>query len=134
MHTHVLRLTPGQDLKRELDSFVEGSRWTAAVVLTCVGSLTTAVLRFADRDEPEVLAGPFEILSLCGTLGAIGGSHLHLAVSDGEGRTKGGHLKQGSLVRTTAELVLGRLDAWRFERQLDPATGYPELVPSPASP
>ena len=39
----------------------------------------------------------------------------------------GGHLCAGSLVRTTAELVIGLLPEWRFNRELDPATGYPEL-------
>jgi hypothetical protein len=33
----------------------------------------------------------------------------------------------GSLVRTTAELVMGLLREWRFHRELDPATGYDEL-------
>jgi predicted DNA-binding protein with PD1-like motif len=39
----------------------------------------------------------------------------------------GGHLCADSLVRTTAELVIGLLPEWRFRRELDPATGYAEL-------
>ena len=39
----------------------------------------------------------------------------------------GGHLCAGSLVRTTAELVIGLLPEWRFRRELDPVTGYAEL-------
>jgi hypothetical protein len=34
-------------------------------------------------------------------------------------------------VRTTAELVIGLLPDWRFSRELDPATGYAELLISP---
>jgi uncharacterized protein len=45
----------------------------------------------------------------------------------------GGHLCPGSLMRTTAELVLGLLPEWRFSRELDPATGYAELRISPRS-
>jgi len=32
-----------------------------------------------------------------------------------------------SLVRTTAELVIGLLPEWQFSRKLDLATGYAEL-------
>jgi predicted DNA-binding protein with PD1-like motif len=46
----------------------------------------------------------------------------------------GGHLGPGSLVRTTAELVIGLLPEWRFQRELDPATGYAELRISPQAP
>jgi predicted DNA-binding protein with PD1-like motif len=38
----------------------------------------------------------------------------------------GGHLGAGSLVRTTAELVIGLLPEWQFSRRLDLATGYAE--------
>jgi predicted DNA-binding protein with PD1-like motif len=37
----------------------------------------------------------------------------------------------GSLVRTTAELVIGLLPEWQFSRKLDLTTGYPELRISP---
>jgi hypothetical protein len=46
----------------------------------------------------------------------------------------GGHLCSGSLVRTTAELVIGLLPEWRFWRALDPATGYAELRITPRAP
>lgn len=122
---HALRLHPGDDLK---DSLVEWSRETgAASVLTCVGSLRTAALRFADQPEPVVLEGPFEIASLVGTLSSEG-VHLHLAVADAEGHMVAGHLASGSIVYTTAEIVLGVLPAWRFSRRVDPETTWKELV------
>jgi predicted DNA-binding protein with PD1-like motif len=40
----------------------------------------------------------------------------------------GGHLCPGSLVRTTAELVIGLLKEWQFRRELDPATGYAQPI------
>ena len=67
-----------------------------------------------------------EILSLCGTLSSDG-AHLHITVANSNGAVIGGHLCPGSLVRTTAELVIGLLPEWRFRRELDPATGYAEL-------
>ncbi len=39
----------------------------------------------------------------------------------------GGHLCAGSLVRTTAEVVLALLPDWQFSRELDSVTGFQEL-------
>ena len=61
--------------------------------------------------EATTIQGELEILSLSGTLSA-----------------DGGHLCAGSLVRTTAELVIGLLPEWQFRRERDPATGYAELA------
>jgi len=127
METFPLRLIPGQDLKASLDAIVRDNAWSAAVVLTGIGSLSTAALRFANQEATTHLAGPFEIVSLSGSLSADG-SHLHVLVFDGSGVPRGGHLMVGSTVYTTAEIVLGILPEWEFGRQLDSTTGYRELV------
>jgi predicted DNA-binding protein with PD1-like motif len=51
-----------------------------------------------------------------------------VSVSDGEGRTLGGHLAAGSIVRTTAEIVVVELRGLRFSRRRDAATAFRELV------
>jgi uncharacterized protein len=122
-----LRLLPGQDLKQELAALCGRERLAAACVLTCVGSLNIAHLRYAGKSAGDVLEMPLEILALVGTLGR-GGPHLHLTVADESGQTWGGHLLEGCLVRTTAELVLGVLPGLVFDRAPDPETGYSELV------
>ena len=124
-----LRLQPGDDLRAELEAI--GRQSGAACVLSCVGSLHDAMLRFARRDTISRVSGPLEILSLSGTLCADG-VHLHLAVADADGRCSGGHLAPGCIVRTTVELVIGSLPAVSFSRPVDPATGYPELLVRPA--
>ena len=126
MKTFPIRLLPGDDLKQCLDALVRKEEWPAAIVLTGIGSLDGAMIRFADRAEATRIDGPLEILSLAGTL-SMEGSHLHLLVSDENGSATGGHLKEGSVVRTTAEIILGVLPDWTFGRQPDPATGFPEL-------
>ena len=85
-----------------------------------------AELRLAGASEATVILGDLEILSLSGTL-SRDGAHLHISVANSTGSVIGGHLCPGSLVRTTAELVIGLLPEWRFRRELDPATGYAEL-------
>lgn len=127
METDCLRLTPGQDLKRELDDLRAARGWAAACVLTGIGSLATAAIRFANEEEAVTLEGPFEIVAMGGTL-SRDGSHIHLLVSDREGVTRGGHLKEGAIIRTTAEIVIGILPGWDFTREFDPDTGCAELV------
>ena len=129
VRAHAFRLTPGQDLRQELLAFARRAGLRAAAVLTCVGSLTTVALRYANRSELSVQTGHFEIVSLVGTLGRDGG-HLHLCAADGDGVAFGGHLLDGCLVYTTAEVVVAELTDVEFRREPDPATGFRELVVS----
>ncbi|GAB3836579.1 PPC domain-containing DNA-binding protein [Hymenobacter jeollabukensis] len=132
MHTLTLRLRPGQDLRQQLTALTQQQHLRAAAVLTCVGSLTQVTLRLANQEGPTVYRGHFEIVSLVGTL-AESGSHLHLSVADSTGRTIGGHLLDGNVVYTTAELVLGVLEDVEFGREADPTFGYRELAVKPAA-
>jgi predicted DNA-binding protein with PD1-like motif len=122
-----LRLRPGDDLRAKLEEFVSQRGIRAGFVASCSGSLRIAAIRFADQKDTTTLAGPFEIVSLSGTL-SPDGSHLHISVADGTGRTVGGHLGAGSTVYTTAEIVIGELEGTRFRREIDHATTYKELV------
>lgn len=125
-----LRLHPGDDLRGALEAAVAAQGCAAAFVVSGIGSLSQAALRFAGRADAEHIAAPLEVLSLAGTLGA-GGAHLHIGLSDAQGTVVGGHLAYGSLVRTTAEVLVVLLDEHRFTREPDPATGYAELVIRP---
>ncbi|NDU99612.1 PPC domain-containing DNA-binding protein [Pseudoroseicyclus tamaricis] len=125
-----LRLLPGEDLRAELEAAFASAReeeaMSAGFVAACCGSLHSAALRPAGRDEPLQVPGPLEIVSLSGTL-SLDGPHLHMAVSDEEGVMRGGHLLAGCEIRTTAEIVLGLTGAARFHRPLDVRTGWREL-------
>jgi len=127
------RLQPGDDLRRSLEGWMGEQQEQAGCVISAVGSLSVAQLRFAGAAEATPIQGELEILSLSGTLSADG-AHLHIAVADSRGAVIGGHLCPGSLVRTTAELVIGLLPEWRFSRELDTATGYAELRITPRAP
>ena len=127
MRTYAFRLRPGQDLREEIDRFAQGHDIRAGVVISCVGNLRAAVLRMADERVTKSYEGTFEIVSLVGTLES-GNSHLHAAISDATGVVVGGHVKRGCVVGITAEVVLGELEGVAFHRELDPATGFEELV------
>lgn len=121
-----LRLHPGQDLLTELTKMVNTRNIDAACILTCVGSLTSAVLRFANQEEPTTLTGHFEIVSLTGVLSKKG-VHCHIAIADEQGKTYGAHLMAGCKIYTTAEIVICIIPHYSFDRTFDPDTGYPEL-------
>ncbi|SNR44335.1 PPC domain-containing DNA-binding protein [Hymenobacter mucosus] len=130
LRTYALRLRPGADLRQQLLAFTQQQGMRAGAVLTCVGSLTTTTLRLANQEAPTVYQGHFEIVSLVGTL-STNGSHLHLSVADSTGRTIGGHLLDGNIVYTTAEIVVGELPEFDFKRETDATFGYQELVVYP---
>ena len=127
-----LRLQPGDDLRQALETWMGEQEEQAGCVISAVGSLSVAQLRFAGAAEATTINGELEILSLSGTL-STDGAHLHIAIAESSGAVIGGHLCSGSLVRTTAELVIGLLLEWRFSRELDTGTGYAELRISPRS-
>lgn len=123
---HALRLAPGADLRVELEAATRRLGLRAGCIVSCVGSLAPARLRLAGGEHALELPGPLEIVALVGTL-SPDGPHLHLAVADAHGAVHGGHLLEGSRVRTTAEIVLGELHGLAFARAHDPATGWREL-------
>jgi uncharacterized protein len=137
MQVHVLRLVPCDDLRGALESaFADLSRRhgiAAACIVSAVGSLSQAALRYADKAASTDVHGPLELLMLSGTLSADG-AHLHGSVADAQGAVRGGHIMPGCTVRTTAEVVIALLPGWEFRRELDAATGFKELSVGQTSP
>ena len=128
MQTLVLRLNPGDDLRASLDAALKQADAQAAFVVSGIGSLRGASVRFAGAETPARIEGDLEILTLSGSL-SPDGSHIHMSVSDGQGRVFGGHAAPGCVVRTTAEILVAMLHDWQFARTHDPLTGYAELMP-----
>jgi predicted DNA-binding protein with PD1-like motif len=120
-----LRLPPGADLRRALEDLAMADG--PAFVVAGIGSLSNPRLRLADAATETALQGPWELLTLSGSL-TPDGAHLHATVADAEGAVLGGHLAYGNEVRTTAEVLVASLAGWQLGRQLDTRTGYLELV------
>ena len=121
------RLKPHQDLKVEILKFAAANNLKAAAIVSCAGSLEQYNIRFANQPDGTFVKGFFEIVSLSGTF-SDKSSHLHIAVSDSNGVTIGGHLMNNNLVYTTAEIVVVELTDLEFVREPDPTYGYEELV------
>lgn len=134
MQTLPLRLLPGQDLRAALEAVLGEQAAGAAFVLQGIGSLSVAQLRLAGAEQATELRGDLEILTLAGSL-APDGAHLHMSISDAQGRVLGGHVAAGCIVRTTAEILLALLPDHEFSRELDAAgSGFRELVVRPREP
>jgi uncharacterized protein len=130
MNIFAIRLKPDEDLKESLKIFVEQNNVQAGFILTAVGSLKQASLRFANQDNAQLFKEKFEIVSLVGTL-SLDGIHLHISLSDQKGQTWGGHLLTGCIIYTTAEIVIGTSEDFIFLRPVDAVTGYKELEIQP---
>jgi len=127
MPVFTFRLEPGQDLFNQIEAVVAEKNIEAGCVLSAVGSLTHATLRLANREYYSEFDGHFEIVSMTGTV-SVHGSHLHISISDGDGKTIGGHLVPGCKIYTTAEMVLGIFKDVIYKREFAEDSGYEELV------
>lgn len=126
MKIHAIRLKPEQDLRVALEEFVNLNNILAGWIVSCAGSLRHYHIRFANQDKSNAENGYFEIIGLSGTLSAHG-SHLHIAVSNQDGAMTGGHLLQGCIIYTTAEIIIGESPDLIFTRENDGTTPWQEL-------
>lgn len=127
MKEHVFRLTRGNDLKLSIEKYCEDNKIQAGAILSCVGCLSEAVIRNASGVKCIKIDKDIEIVSITGTV-SQNGCHIHISVSDEELKTYGGHLKDGCIVNTTAEVVIIELGNYKFDRTMDENTGYKELT------
>jgi predicted DNA-binding protein with PD1-like motif len=130
MQNYTFRLTPGQDLFDSIQAFAMERHVQAGCILSGVGSLSHATLRLANREYSSEYEGPFEIVSITGTI-SVHGSHLHISISDGDGRTLGGHFESGCKIYTTAEIVIAVFNDVVYKREFAADSGYEELTVHP---
>jgi predicted DNA-binding protein with PD1-like motif len=131
MQNYTFRLKSGEDLFDSIEAFVKQKHIKAGCILSGVGSLTHATLRLANREFLSEYDGHFEIVSLTGTV-SIHGSHLHVSISDEDGKTIGGHFESGCKIYTTAEIVIAVFNDVIYKREFAEDSGYDELTVYPA--
>jgi len=127
------RIKEGELFRETIVSRCTEERVKAGVVLSAVGGFQKLFLRMPilpnqEKHNVKELDGPFEIVSISGTI-SPNDCHIHVSASDREGVCVGGHLKEGTTVKNTAEVVIGIFDDITFERNFDPDTGYEEFDP-----
>ena len=118
------RLTYGDDLRKCIEDRCKNV--DTAVVLSGVGCVYQAKFRLAKAIDYFEKVEDYEIVSLTGTI-SKGEAHIHISLSDEQGKVIGGHLEEGCLINTTCEVVLGVLEEYESTRKFDKNTGYEEI-------
>lgn len=124
---YLFRLTRGADLKKEIVKFCKDNSIKAGIIGACVGCCYEVNFRLAGGEKFYHNVADYEIVSMTGTI-SEDGVHIHISFSDDEGVTVGGHLSDGCLVNTTAEIAIIEVDNYKLTREFDDTTGYKELV------
>lgn len=126
MDYFVFRLKRGDDLKASIMQLAKDNDITSGAIVSAVGCVSEVRIRKADGVREYFEVKDYEIVSLSGTL-SENGVHLHIALSDVNLKTIGGHLLDGTIVNTTCELVIMKFNKYRLTRSFDEETGYNEL-------
>ncbi len=124
---HAFRLVEGNDIKKEIISYCQSKNIEAGVIISAVGCIQHLHIRLAEAKNYINAKERYEIVSITGTV-SKDDVHIHISVSDNTGKTVGGHLKDGTIVDTTCEIVIYELKDYIFTRELDNITGYDELL------
>ena len=123
---YFFRLTNGMDLKKEIVKYCSNNDIKAGYISACVGCCSEINLRLAGGKKFLNKTADYEIVSMTGTI-SENGVHIHCSFSDDLGNVVGGHLSDGCIVNTTAEVVISSIDNYRLTRIFDENTGYKEL-------
>jgi len=127
------RIKHGELFRETIQRICAEHQVKAGVILSAVGGFEELYLRMPilpgqEKHTIKHISGPFEIVSITGTI-SPNDCHIHVSASDRDGVCIGGHLKEGSTVKNTAEVVIGIFEDVVFERNPDVVTGYDEFDP-----
>lgn len=138
------RLLPGTDLMTGIARACEMAGVRQGTIVSAIGSLRQATVQVlmpstnkigAAYGAPVVITDfPIEVLALQGTICQTdeGGTalHMHVVLSDLNGRLRGGHLVPGgNPVLATIDLIVLEATEVRFGRRYDPETELPMFSP-----
>lgn len=122
------RLPQGGDLLNSLTQFVREKGIKKGQV-EAIGAVERAAVGFYDQETQKYKLVTFdkhmEILNLTGNISLKDGEpfiHAHVTLGDGEGRSFGGHLVEGTIV-FAGEFIIREFDGKDLERKYDQDTG-----------
>ena len=128
-----LRLKPGTDVLLGLEEACKRAGISNGVILSGLGSLDG--VRFCNPiyipekkakygyGEPTYLDEVIELTGLSGIIchddEGVTNLHVHVTLSDKDGKAYGGHLVEGTRVLMTADIVLGEIEGVSMLREYD---------------
>lgn len=123
-------LDTGEDVLKSIKKVIKEEKIKNGVIVSGAGSLSKARYHIVEKGDTKawkdkfiVKEGRIEIMSLSGVI-ANGKPHVHITMSMDDAGF-GGHLEEGSIILTLAEIVILRLEG-KMERR-DSGKGYGSL-------
>ena len=137
------RLKPGTDVYLGIKEASERSGILSGVVVSAIGSLDTAY--YCDVQELPTakcgygygetlhITGPVELTGASGIIchdddGSVN-LHIHVSLSDRYGNAWGGHLKEGTKVLMTTDVVVAEIEGIEMGRSFDDNMGVMLFAP-----
>lgn len=134
-----VRLGAGADLIKSITKIAEEEGITSGIIISGVASLRKAVLRLPlvfpkefpmtddQRTTVEYEGAPMEVLSITGNITKQGNKpsvHLHATITAGkeQGKAFGGHVVEGCVVYSLAEIAIAVTEGFEAVRKMDPFT------------
>ena len=125
--TVIARLDKGEEIHEQLRliALKENIRLASVSALGAVDDATLGVFVVSEKQyHADRFTGDMEIVSLTGTVNTMDGgyyAHLHMGVSDTQGRMFGGHLTE-AVVSGTCEMVIQVIDG-EVDREFNQEVG-----------
>ncbi len=138
-----LRLKPGTDMLTEIEKACNEHQIKNGVIISGIGSVGRAAFcdpqYFPDRKQPYNYGPPIIIdthLSIASISGIVchdddgtNNVHVHVTFSDEEGRCYAGHLKEGTRVLLTVDMMIAEVEGIDMTRKMDEELEVPIFCP-----
>ena len=108
IYPKIFKLETGRDLLISLQEMAKKEN-KAGYILSVVGNLSKARIQCPGKKQSTLIKNTLEIISLNGTIDPKS-CHLHISFSDGNCNVWAGHLKEGTIILKTADMLIGFLD------------------------
>ena len=108
IYPKVFKLETGRDLLISLQEMAIKEN-KAGYILSVVGNLSTARIQCPGKKQSTLIKNTLEIISLNGTIDP-NSCHLHISFSDGNCNVWAGHLKEGTIILSAADMLIGFLE------------------------
>jgi len=108
IYPKIFKLETGRDLLISLQEMAKKEN-KAGYILSIVGNLSKARIQCPGKKQSTLIKNTLEIISLNGTID-FNSCHLHISFSDGNCNVWAGHLKEGTIILNSADMLIGFLD------------------------
>ena len=132
IYPKILKLESGNDLLNSLQLFsIKENKF--GYILSLVGNLSKARFQCPGKKEPTIVKNHLEIISVNGTISPEK-CHLHICLSDGECNVWAGHLKEGTMIKKSADILIGFIEEFNNKRELITNKNFVEIFILPNCP